>query len=188
MSKTTKSSFSFQNLNFRYKFFFDQNLDFVLIRLYIEESGWILSLRLQLWSRCWLRLEFWFTSVYIKRKLAYLLVTCFGTAYGRLSFSLRFPFYSTMPPADVGCFCTLRNRSTDGDRVSPVTSQSPSHIMLTRFQCVRNMTTFWLHLCLYLLRPLLGILPHANSWWRLNFSAIRFPFCSWCGFCGEASL
>ena len=30
MSKTPKSSFSLQNFNFRYKFFFDQNLDFVL--------------------------------------------------------------------------------------------------------------------------------------------------------------
>ena len=30
MSKTPKSSFSLQNLNFRFKFFFDQNLDFVL--------------------------------------------------------------------------------------------------------------------------------------------------------------
>ena len=32
MSKTPKSTFSFQNYNFRFKFFFDQNRDFVLGR------------------------------------------------------------------------------------------------------------------------------------------------------------
>ena len=30
MSKTPKSTFSLQNFNFRFNFFFDQNLDFVL--------------------------------------------------------------------------------------------------------------------------------------------------------------
>ena len=30
MSKTSKSTFSLQNSSFRFKFFFDQNLDFVL--------------------------------------------------------------------------------------------------------------------------------------------------------------
>ena len=43
MSKTHKSSFSLQNYFFRFKFFFDQNLDFVLgllpIREINEEDG-----------------------------------------------------------------------------------------------------------------------------------------------------
>ena len=39
MSKTPKSTFSLQNFHFRFKFFFDQNLDFVLGRRAMKKGS-----------------------------------------------------------------------------------------------------------------------------------------------------